>query len=176
MHNLVRNRIGKLTVLIVCLLGLALPLEVLAQAKRSGIEKSALCTRDNALEMIRSQVDLTKTFDDQVRRITVLIRAADLLWAYQRDKARAVFIEAFELAREKENKQTLPSSLILAMQTPDQRYRVIAAVAKNDPALAKELTRRILSSSRESETLATTSSIEKTVGASRLLQSAYNLL
>ena len=74
--------------------------QVLAQSKPAGAERSPLCTPDNALAMIQQQVDLTKTFDDPVRRITVLIRAADLLWPYQQDKARASFTEAFELATE----------------------------------------------------------------------------
>jgi hypothetical protein len=52
--------------------------------------------------MIKQQVDLSKTFNDSVRRISVLIRAADLLWPYEQDKARAVFTEAFDLAKENE--------------------------------------------------------------------------
>ena len=98
--------------------------QVSAQSKR---EKSPLCTRDNALEMIKQQVAFTKTFNDSIRRITVLIRAADLLWPHQQDKARAAFAETFELATEveKETAQKGPRSIIQRLQTADQRYVVI---------------------------------------------------
>src|SRR5436309_2375656 len=86
--------------LAVCILGLIPHHQVSAQSKSAGIGKSPLCTRDNALEMIKQQVDLAKTFNDPIRRISVLIRAADLLWPYEQDKARAVFTDAFELATE----------------------------------------------------------------------------
>jgi hypothetical protein len=89
-------------VLLVCLFVASPRHQVLAQSKPAGTGKSPLCSRDNALEMIKEQVDLTKTFNNTIRRITVLIRAADLLWPYQQGKARAVFTEAFELATENE--------------------------------------------------------------------------
>jgi hypothetical protein len=116
----------------------------LAQSKRAG--KSPLCTHDNAIETIKQQIALTKTFNNSTRRITVLIQAADLLWPHQQEKARAAFTEAFDLAMEteKENDQKGPRSIIRRMQVPDQRYVVIRAVAKRDSAWAKELTRQML--------------------------------
>src|ERR1044071_5425275 len=113
--------------------------QAFAQSKTG---KSPLCTYDNALEMIKQQVAFTRTFNDSIRRITVLIRAADLLWPHQQDRARAAFTEAFELATEveKETEQKGPRSIILRLKTPDQRYVVIRAVAKRDPAWAKTLT------------------------------------
>ncbi|HEU4509419.1 MAG TPA: hypothetical protein VFR78_14330 [Pyrinomonadaceae bacterium] len=84
-------------------------------------------------------------------RITVLIRAADLLWPYQQDKARTAFSDAFELAteHEKEAEQNAPRSLLMRLRFPDQRYVVIRAIAKRDPAWAKELTRQMLKKDRE---------------------------
>lgn len=79
--------------------------QALAQSKTG---KSPLCTQENALEMIKQQVAFKRTFNDSIRRITVLIRAADLLWPYQQNKARAAFTEAFELATEAENGQRHP--------------------------------------------------------------------
>ena len=78
---------------------------ILAQSKAAESEALPLCSRSNAIDSIRQQIDLTKTIDDSTRRIAVLIRAADLLWSVQQEKARAVFTEAFELATrsEKEN-------------------------------------------------------------------------
>ncbi len=150
---------------------------VLAQSK-SGAAKSPLCTRENALEMVKQQIEATKNFNNTIQRIAVLIRAADLLWPYQQDKARTVFNEAFELAtgNEKDNPQKGSQSIILRMQTPDQRYVVIRAVAKRDTAWAKELTRQMLKAANEGEPSATRSSFENNLNANRLVESAYRLL
>ena len=104
--------------------------------------QSVLCTRD----MIRQQISVATTLPFPNQRITTLIRAADLLWPYQEDRARAALTDAFEMATEleKENDEQGPRTLILRMQYPDQRYVVIRAVAKRDPRWAKELTRRML--------------------------------
>jgi hypothetical protein len=164
--------------LAVCIFGVSSGHQVLAQSKPAGAGKSPLCTRDNALEMIKQQVDLTKTFNNTIRRITVLIRGADLLWPYQQDKARVVFSEAFELAteNEKENDSKGPRSVPLRMQTPDQRYVVIRAVAKRDSAWAKELTGQMLKPANDSETSSTRSSFENVLTANRLLDSANKLI
>ncbi len=57
--------------------------QVWAESKPAGARKSFLCTRDNALEMIKQQVVVAKIFNNTIRSITVLTRAADLLWPYQ---------------------------------------------------------------------------------------------
>src|SRR4030095_2300981 len=118
--------------LVACLYEIIPAQEVLAQSKPTGAGKSPFCTRDSALELIRQQLSLTKAFNDPVQRVAVLVRAADLLWPYEQDKARAVFTEAFELATgsEKENEPKGPRSLLQRMQIPDQRYVAITAVAK----------------------------------------------
>ena len=116
--------------------------QVLAQSKPAGA--SSLCKRNDAIELVRQQIDVTRTFDDAVRRVSVLTRAADLLWPLQQDKARAAFTEAFDLAvqNEKENRESKdrPRAPILIMATPDQRHVVIRAVARRDTAWAKRLT------------------------------------
>jgi len=81
---------------------------------------------------MRQQIDVTRTFDNAVRRITVLIRAADLLWPFQQDRARATFTEAFELAVQNEKGRMKKKTrlwkkhrALLLLETPDQRYVVI---------------------------------------------------
>jgi len=165
--------------LAICIPGIIPRQQVLAQAKPTGAGQSPLCTRDTALDMIKEQVGLTKTFNDPNRRSTVLIKAADLLWPYQQDKARAVFSEAFELATEyeKESDQNGPRSVILRMQKPDLRYVVIRAVAKRDPAWAKELTRKMLKlDTQDGEASATKDSFKDLLTAERLLESAIELI
>ena len=163
-----------------CIAGVIPRYPVLAQSKPAGAGKSPLCSRDNALEMIKQQVNLTKTFNNTISRITVLIRAADLLWPYQQDKARAVFTEAFELAteNEKQNDQSKRTrSVILRMQIPDQRYVVIRAVAKRDSAFAKELTQQMLKlDTQDGEAPSTRDSFKDVLTATRLLDSAHELI
>ncbi|HET6975591.1 MAG TPA: hypothetical protein VFI24_04665 [Pyrinomonadaceae bacterium] len=128
--------------------------------------------------MIKQQVVLTRTFNDPIRRITALIRAADLLWPYDQEKARAVFTEAFDLAKEseKETEQKGARSLLLRLQKPDQRYVVISAVARRDIAWAKELTRQLLKVANDSAGSSTRSSFENALTATRLLDSAIKLI
>ena len=156
--------------LVVCILG---P-QVFAQSKSTGAGKSPLCTRDNALDMIKQQADLTRTFSNPIRRITVLIRAGDLLWPHRQDKARAVFSEAFDLATEyeKENEQKGSRTLLLRVQVPDQRYIVVRAVAKRDATWAKQLTKQMLKQEPES----TRDSFNDLLTAARLLDSANKLI
>ncbi len=118
-----------------------------AQLKIPPARDSALCNRENAVETIRQQIDFTKTFDNTTHRIAVLIRAADLLWTYEPDKAHSAFAEALELARQNfEEKGDRPNreASRLWVDTPDQRYIVITAIAKRDPAWAKTLTEQML--------------------------------
>src|SRR5215204_5459190 len=82
----------RLTLLVSVLVCLASP--AYAQKKST----SSLCTRDNALDTTKQQILTTRTFDNPVQRITVLLRAADLLWPVDQEKSLAAFIEAFDLA------------------------------------------------------------------------------
>jgi hypothetical protein len=129
---------------------------MIAAVSSSAQEKSRLpatpsppssCTRDRAVDIIRQQIDATKTFDNAVQRISVMIRAADLLWPYQQNKARAVFKESLELAqqdyKETGDKDRREGAFSVA-QVPDQRYTVLNAIAKRDLAWARELTEQLL--------------------------------
>ena len=96
--------------LAVCLLG---AVDASAQAKATGAGKSPLCTRDNALEMVKEQIGLTKTLNNSSQRIAVLVRAADLLWPYDEKKARTLFTDALGLAAENENENDAKALTLL---------------------------------------------------------------
>lgn len=105
------------------------------------------CNHENAVEIIRQQIDATKTFDDTTQRIAVLARAADLFWPYQQQKARTAFLEALDLAiLNFKDKGDNPKreGVRLSISTPDQRYVVIGAIAKRDYAWAAKLTEQML--------------------------------
>ena len=150
--------------------------QVSAQSKPVAPAKSPLCTRDNALDMIKQQAAISKTYNDPVRRITLLIRVGDLLWPHQQDKARAVYTEAFEVAveKEKETDEKEWKAIIVRMQKPDQRYIVIRAVAKRDIVWARELMQQVIKP--DGKTLAARGSFESALHANRLLESAHQLI
>ncbi len=129
--------------------------------------------------MIGQQIAITRTFDNAVRRTTVLIRAADILWPYQQDKARAAFVEAFEVASqyEKGKSEQSKDGRALLMESPDQRYVVIRAVAKRDSIWAKKLTEQMLKLDRQSgDEGSIKDSPNNLLTAQRLLESATQLL
>jgi len=126
--------------------------------------------------MVKEQIGLTKTFNNSSQRITILVRAADLLWPYEEKKARTIFTDALDLAVQngKENDEKALPIMVLRLRTPDERYAVIRAVAKRDSAWAKELTRLVLSA--DSDASRTRTSFYNVLTAERLLDSANQML
>jgi hypothetical protein len=139
---------------------------------------SPLCTQDNALDMIRQQVELAKTFNT-TQRIATLIRVADLLWPYQQDKARAAFAVAFEIAAASEvdavDAPERPRSVLLRLRVPDQRYLVIRAVARRDLAWVRALIQQVAKQD-EAATSREKVSFNKQLTGERLIQTANQLL
>jgi hypothetical protein len=166
-------------------LRLALCLVATLSVSSSAQQKAALnasnsCNQKNALEILEEQIAATKSFDYQVQRITVSLQAADLLWPLQQEKARALFLEAFELANrdyKEKGDEPVREGTGLFTDVPDQRYIVIGAIAKRDPSWARKLTSQLLKD-QQSETQENNS---KTVQqeprtAERLLNVANELL
>lgn len=118
-----------------------------APKKAETIPVSSLCRQESALEIIQQQMDVTKTFDDRVQRIAVLITTADLLWPFQNEKSRAAFTEAFDLGTQEfseKGAEDRREGAGLMASTPDQRYVVINAIARQDVAWAQKLTEQLL--------------------------------
>lgn len=114
--------------------------------KKPGNPVSSLCGHDSAVQMVQEQIALTKAFDDPVKRIRVLIRAADLLWPHENAKARAAFVEAFDLATQdlKDKRNAIRREDLGLVEIPDQRYDVILAIGKRDLAWARRLSDQTL--------------------------------
>ncbi|HJT64903.1 MAG TPA: hypothetical protein VJ749_00515 [Pyrinomonadaceae bacterium] len=126
---------------------LAISSNVIAQKSPTANTISSLWNRDEAIQAIRQQLDDTKTFNDPVQRIAVLIRAADLLWPYEQPRARAAFNEAFDVAVQNfKEKGDAPrrEGVSRLVETPDQRFIVVQAIARRDPGWAKKLTEDML--------------------------------
>lgn len=142
--------------------------------------KSSLCNHDNAVELIRQQIDATKTFADTRQRIGVLIRSADLLWSYRQQQARAAFTEALELATvnfKTQSDKPKNESATLSVPTPDQRYLVIGAIARRDPVWAATLTDQLLKEESKRDEEATANGSQRDLAtAGKLLDAAHSLL
>jgi hypothetical protein len=165
--------------LALCGLSLVIAVSGWAQEKTQAPASPSSCSRENALEIIQQQVDLSKTFDDDVRRIAVLLRAADLIWPYQQEKARATFADAFEVAgrqyKEKGDKAFYEGRLIVGV--PDQRYTVISAIAKRDPVWAGKLSKQIVQEEAdEARDKATKDARQDARTGEKLLGVAFSLL
>ena len=121
-----------------------------AQKKDVPPPRSSLCTQAYAVDTIQQTAVSTRTFDNAVQRITVLLRTADLLWPYRQAKALAEFMEAFDLAVKnfkasgEELRPVSKSQFAAVIRMSDQRYEVISALAKRDPAAAHKLSDQML--------------------------------
>lgn len=151
-----------------------------AWAQAKDLAAPGPCTYDNSIALIQEQVDSSKLIDDPVKRITVMLRAADLLWPYEEDKARTIFSEAFDLAivnfKEKGDAPK-KDGLALLIDTPDQRYMVIRAVAKRDAEWAKKLTEKMLKEESADAEEQVTNNLRRDIRtATKLLDSASILL
>jgi hypothetical protein len=121
--------------------------QVMAQnpAQPSG----STCRKNEAVESIREQISVSKTLDDPLQRITLLIRAADLLWTFDNERSRAAFIEAFDVATEYQRTELSKPIKTLLMFHQDQRYVVIRATAKRQPGLAQAFTKKALQQDKQ---------------------------
>jgi hypothetical protein len=118
------------------------------QTPKRAKTKSNLCTQENALQMINQQLLAAKTFDNQVQRIAVMLRGAELLWPYRRERSRATFSEAFEIAKQDyqaKGDAPIRAGVGLMVENPDQRFVVVRVIAKLDPAWARRLAEEMLS-------------------------------
>lgn len=166
-------------VLVLCLVA-TLNASSLAQKKATPVAASSSCNRETALEILEQQNAATKTFEDSVQRIAVMIRAADMLWPYRNEEARASFIEAFDLAtndfKEKGDEQRR-EGVGLVTNPPDQRYTVIKAIAKRDLSWAKKLTDEMLKDSEsEADEKASKDARQEARTAEKILSMASSLL
>ena len=142
--------------------------------------RSSSCSRDGAVKVIQQQIALSKTIDNAVQRITVLIRAADLLWPFQQPKSRAAFSEAFDLAAlnfKEKGDAPISGGKMMLIETPDQRYTVITAIAKHDSVWSKKLLEQLLNEQQQEAADKPTKDIQREIKtAERLLTMAASLL
>src|SRR5215831_1739976 len=125
---------------------LLLSIVTAAQEKPDTVIPRSSCSRDNALNIIQRQIDLSKTIDSDAKRIVLLIRIADLSWPHEQHRARATFGDAFDIAVRLFKEKGAPDTKDgrLWVQGIDYRYTVITAIAKRDADWARKLSQQIL--------------------------------
>jgi hypothetical protein len=169
-----------LTLIAFCGMVLGVSSAAAAQDKPNTAAPPSLCSRDNALEIIDQQIGASRTFDNGVPRITVLIRAAELLWIFQQKKSRAAFTEAFDVAVQnfkEKGDEVMPFGKNMMVSLPDPRYTVIEAIAKHDAAWAKKLTDQLLKEEQQEAEDKPTKDIERDrKTAEKLVSMASSLL
>ena len=169
------KRVALLVSLFACLSS-ALPISA---QKKPFAPASTLCTREIAIDTTKDQILNSRTFDNAVPRIAVLIRAAELLWPHDQEKALAALMEAFDLAVQDykqvgdEMRRVSQSQFAARYSVPDQRFKVIRALAKRDPMRAQELSRQTLQNEAKQREETSNQSDQRT--AEKLLEIATGL-
>lgn len=153
-----------------------------SQAKET--QARVFCDPARAVSLVETQLSEAKMFADASRRLSVMTRAADLLWPYERDAAREIFQQAYDLAvkdfREHEHdpppRGTGNGSLLLVVPRIDQRFVVMNAIARRDPAWARQLAEGVAEEKRRAAEQASNASRDKPGGAEDTLGLAESLL
>jgi len=141
--------------------------------------KQPKCKHEDALATIEQQIDSTKTFDDDARRVEVLARAADLIWPFKEKAARQAYAEAFNVATRhfKETGDAPERDGRLLISRSDLRYVVISSIARHDSAWARRLTTELLKEQEEEGSNTPTKDAQRNErSAERLLSVATSLL
>ena len=142
------------------------------------VAPSALCNRENGIGIIGQQIELSRTLDDMPRRVTLLIRTADLLWPMEQPKARAIFTEAMDLANRdyREHGDTTIQVGRLPVEQPDQRFVVITAIAKRDRDWAHKLADEVFQEQIKEAENKQSNAPSSAKMAEKLFNIAYSLL
>lgn len=156
-----------------------------AQAKET--TPKVFCDPARAVSLVETQLSEAKMYAAVERRLSVMTRAADLLWPYERDAARGIFQQAYDLAaedfreHEKDPQPQVSGSVSVIVPRVDQRFVVMNAMARRDPAWARHLAEAVAEEKRrdaEQSSSATASGArrERSNGAEETLDLARSLL
>jgi len=141
--------------------------------------RSTLCTKPVALDTLKQQMALARTIDDPVGRIAAQTMVADSLWPADPVQAKAFFLETFEVAVQQfkaSANEPKRSGSHLTIETFDQRFVVITALAKRDPATARKLASQALEEDSRNATTTSSNDQQARVQAQKLLNVAMLLL
>jgi hypothetical protein len=148
------------------------------QANQQASNNAPVCDQTRALLLAQQQATEAKTLDQPAQRITILVRAADLIWSRQQEAARAILTEAYDVAQDefkkKGDESHLENDLVVFYQ--DQRFIVLTVIARHDPQWAKRLAESAAEDTRREAEKATTSNASPFSGGDKLIGLAFSLL
>jgi hypothetical protein len=109
------------------------------------------CDTSYALGLVQQQIDDSKAIESSDKRVRMIVRAADFFWAFDEEKARAMFTDALNLAkaRYKEKGREESKDGRLGIVEPDYRFMVLNSIAKRDSKWAKSLIEETLKEVQE---------------------------
>jgi len=153
------------------------------EAQTKETQARVFCDPARAVSLVETQLSEAKMFEAVERRLSVMTRAADLLWPYEPDAAREIFRQAYDLAvkdfREHENDpppQGMGSTYVIVPRI-DQRFVVMTAIARRDPAWARRLAEAVAEEKRrEAEKSPSNAATNAGRGAEETLGLAQSLL
>jgi VWFA-related protein len=148
-------------------------------AARQARADLAGCDQDRALMVVEQSLDDVDTIHQAIPKITILIGSAHLLWPYHRYHARALFSKAYEAAAQhfhEKGYEFLGGERAEIIQRPDQRFIVIQAIARRDPAWARRLAELAAEESKRDAENGTTPVAYGDTIADRLVGLAMSLL
>ena len=140
--------------------------------------RATLCTKPVALDTLKQQMALARTIDDPVGRIAVQTMVADSLWPADPIQAKAFFLETFDVAVQQFKafgNEPKRSGSHLTIETFDQRFVVITALAKRDPATARKLALQALEEDSRNATTTSSNDQQGRVQGQKLLNVAMLL-
>ncbi len=122
-----------------------------ASAARREVDPVAEQNRLTAISLLTTLADDARSFRDESLRARVQARVADALWETDKDRARALFRRAWEVAdvdnqrRADEERRTAPDSRrpVARPNAPNLRAEVLRLTARHDRALGEEFLARL---------------------------------
>lgn len=129
-------------------------------------QPKVFCDPARAVSLVETQLSEAKMFADASRRLSVMTKAADLLWPHERESAREIFQQAYDLAakdfREHENDPEPRGSM--TPPRPDQRFIVMTAIGRRDAAWARRLAAAVAEEKRREAEQSTNATSETNSG------------
>src|SRR5688572_16932031 len=134
--------IGLISVIVLGVPPISRTQEKRIESKTIVSEKNSLTTTSNkrTVEVLRTKAfaDRAATFHDLKTRVITLSRIADLLWDYEEDFARQLFLKSLDNAARKDE-STLRELKITARGLARIRRQIIGYISKRDRDWAKRL-------------------------------------
>jgi hypothetical protein len=119
-------------------------------AKTAGAQTTRLNEKQRALWTLVDLVQIAKGFPDEAFRIKTQAQIADILWDYDKARARRYFLEALNsidaISNEPEHKNSSQQ------QKSQLRGQLLRMLSQRDPALAEEMLKSFLKTGEKDQT------------------------